>query len=391
MRFIHPLIILPLIVAFPVAAQEQACDTAAAPHLAAMMPPTETIEEFQARLAAESVPVGTRTLVIRGPMVPMNQAEIDRGLYDLLDRELGRIVVDGRSTFVLRLGPDGVPDPSLRPATGDEALDEGLHRVWSGARFGPIQVPGGCPIPILIHVPVVPEADSLVERLEERHPLALRFPNRLMEIELESALDRAGLVEELRTLPESDRTWIFRIRFARNGMPEPVTGHLLGDTTLRAPELAPVVERHLLRINLAHAPNQFVLVVRTGRRAVARAIEETRPSLANRQVVRRALEAEIERIQRGHVLVPDNYTTVVSVLVLANGSVGTVEVTRAGIAAIDESALRVTRLMRFNPARLEGRAVPVKVTIPITYQVGSQIDVSRSLTGRGSPTYPWPQ
>ncbi len=54
----------------------------------------------------------------------------------------------------------------------------------------------------------------------------------------------------------------------------------------------------------------------------------------------------------------------------ADGSVGSVQIDRSsGHAALDDAALRVADVYRFSPAKNREEAVPVWVSVPITFQV----------------------
>jgi TonB family protein len=98
-------------------------------------------------------------------------------------------------------------------------------------------------------------------------------------------------------------------------------------------------------------------------------LNEEQPVLANRPAVSQALAREYPReLLRLGI----SGAATVRMRVLTDGRVdaGRVDVTSASEAAIAEAARRVALMMRFRPARVDGKAVPVWVQLPIRFSPG---------------------
>lgn len=91
------------------------------------------------------------------------------------------------------------------------------------------------------------------------------------------------------------------------------------------------------------------------------------PSVANRMDVARALEGEYPQDLRDSKC---GGSVQVWFDLAADGSVRDIRVqTSSGIAALDEAALRVARIIEFTPAEDEnGTAIPAQASFPITFR-----------------------
>jgi TonB family protein len=96
------------------------------------------------------------------------------------------------------------------------------------------------------------------------------------------------------------------------------------------------------------------------------AIEE-QPSLANAAAVQQAANSTYPPLLRDGGI---SGTVEVEFVVGANGMpIGYGVSQSSGYPQFDEAAARVVQVMRFHPAKVKGKPVPVHVTIPITYQL----------------------
>ncbi|HEX8241844.1 MAG TPA: TonB family protein [Longimicrobium sp.] len=95
---------------------------------------------------------------------------------------------------------------------------------------------------------------------------------------------------------------------------------------------------------------------------------ETAPSLANVLEVQRGLSHEYPRDLRDRGI---SGSVSVRMRVLPDGQVdrGSVQIQRATEPAFAGAAVRVAAVMRFTPARVDGKPVAVWVTVPIEFQV----------------------
>lgn len=96
---------------------------------------------------------------------------------------------------------------------------------------------------------------------------------------------------------------------------------------------------------------------------------EVAPELANRDAVRRALTREAARMER-RPRMPPEATTLVRVRILENGAVdsSSVRVLWTERSELAAAAARVVMVMRFKPGRVAGNAVPVWVSLPVTFR-----------------------
>jgi TonB family protein len=116
------------------------------------------------------------------------------------------------------------------------------------------------------------------------------------------------------------------------------------------------------------------------------AVEE-QPELSNRDAVARALSHEFPEDMRQ---MGASGAVTVRFRVLANGAMdpGTIDVTASTHPGFNMAARRVAAVMRFRPARVNGIAVPVWLTIPITFTIETLSQPALPSAPAGEPRVP---
>jgi len=152
-----------LTLAPPAAAQETADAAAAAPtcasqgtpRVAVMVPPGQTLEQFQETLRTGGLfPAGTQVLILQpGQFMPMrDEARFRMRMRTMLDRffEQG-ITLQGTASMLLEVDEDGAVT-GVHPNSGDPEVNRILTRTWRQARFDPYLF-DGCRVKAWIQVP----------------------------------------------------------------------------------------------------------------------------------------------------------------------------------------------------------------------------------------------
>lgn len=93
--------------------------------------------------------------------------------------------------------------------------------------------------------------------------------------------------------------------------------------------------------------------------------DTTLPILANVQQLSRAIDAQYPPLLRGAGI---GGMATVRMRVAENGQPEDITVVSADRAELGQAALRAMASARFQPARVEGRAVPYRLTLPVTFQ-----------------------
>jgi TonB family protein len=89
-----------------------------------------------------------------------------------------------------------------------------------------------------------------------------------------------------------------------------------------------------------------------------------KPELINRATVARALEQNYPPLLRDAGAAG---TVHVRMIIGADGRTSSILVTRSTDPSFNAAAMAVMRVMRFNPAKVDGVAVPIRAELPVTF------------------------
>lgn len=96
-------------------------------------------------------------------------------------------------------------------------------------------------------------------------------------------------------------------------------------------------------------------------------VVETQPRLiGGLTAIQQAIQYPDEARQRG-----EEGRVFVSFIVQTDGSVSNVEVTRGAAESLNQEAIRVVRNLSFTPGKQLGEAVPVRMALPVSFQLGT--------------------
>ena len=268
----------------------------------------------------------------------VNEAQVQQALEDEYPPALRDEGIGGRAVVHFFIDTEGVVQRVLLARTsGHEALDSAALRVARVFRFTPALdmdeiVPAWIAIPITFGT-VDEAADSSRAEAERELFEAMRRLRDELRADTASAADSSAFLEAMNRLREE---------MERAGE-EPERA----DDQVAAGESGSPTEA-----SLADAPTFTPYTVR--------------PDLVNEREVQRALEREYPPMVRDAGI---GGTVTVYFFIDTEGVVQQVLVAQpSGHQALDEAALRVARVFRFTPALNEDEAVPVWITIPITFQ-----------------------
>jgi TonB family protein len=192
---------------------------------------------------------------------------------------------------------------------------------------------------------------------------------RSRHIAVSEAVDSAGLAARLQALPElpTRRRAVVGVAFTPSGQVDSV---VVRTADRVSPELLPLVEE-AIRASVRAQPRDTLvrrttLALRTGRRVSLSEPETSKPMLRNAPAVGKAT-GDFSRRNRG-LFADGPKAAMVTLVVRADGRPEGVRLAESsGVDAVDAEALRIAQMFRFEPAVIEGEAVPVLLMVPVPF------------------------